>query len=800
MRLIQSGPRDAKIVAVGEAPGPREDQEGYPFIGGSGSELDRMFNNVSILRSECFMTNVCHTRPPKNDFSWFLRPKPKLEYIQGLIQLKADLEEIRPNLVIALGAQPLRALTNRVGIDKWRGSILECTLVKGLKVIATYHPAYILRVYDYKAVAEIDLARCLEESKFPEIILPECDIIIDPDTAARAILAGEMAAAEWLSIDIECFDTSAGWKLACVGFSDRPDRALVLPARDDTMPIIQFLCASPAKKVFQNGYGFDVPVLGENGIEVRNYGWDTMIGMHVRFIECAASDEETTILTGRKKPTQPAFRKGLAFQTSIWTKEPRYKDDGKLWKETQDLDMFRRYNGKDAARTGEIRDRQEEELIEFGVLPVFEREMALIEPLAAMTRRGIPVDAAVKTRLIKKYRDEIENLQKFLDSGAGQPINVKSNPDMRWLLFDKLGLPVIKRSDKTSVPSADKTVINTLAEKHPHPLLMTILEIRERRDLLERYLEIAIDADGRMRCHWDPTGSRTARLASRVTIHGTGTNLQNQPPELRQMYVPEPGKVMWSVDYSQAEIRVVAWLARCEALIELFNDPTRDVHKENATRFYNIPVELITFAQRYTCKRIVHGSDYGMQFFKCWQVINNDYRDTGIRVSIEEVRLIQEAYFMLYPEIKNNYWEDVRRELRETLTLVTPYPFERKREFFGRWDEKFLNEGYAYKPQSTVGEMTNTAMTKVHHTLPEAELFVNGHDSLIGQCDPSDAIETVEAVQECMRIPLTIHGRELIIPTDVEVGYNWGKRTAKPDGTIENPRGLRPLSEWLEST
>jgi len=793
VRLIQIGPRNAKIVAVGEAPGRKEAQTGIPFVGGSGDLLNRVLNNVELLRDDIFITNVCHEQPPGNQFGWFLKPKIRPQFLQGVIQLKTDLEAIKPNVVVAFGAQALRVLTGKAQIAKWRGSILESNLVKGLKVIGTWHPAFVLRDnYDYKAIIEFDMARVKEESLTPEINLPQREILIDPSSAVKHKVAAEMAASEWLSIDIECFDTNEGWRLACVGFSHRPDCALVLPCDSkENMLMIGMLCGGPARKIFQNGFNFDIPVLLQHNIRVTNYGWDTMCGMHALYPECASSEEETQILTGKKKLRQPALRKGLAFQTSIFTKEPYYKDDGKLWHETGDLEQFWLYNGKDAAVTREIQLRQEEDLKEIGAESVLKHEMAMTGALMAMTARGIPIDKKVHLELKEKYTEEIINLQNFLDAGAGTPINVKSNPNIAWLLFEKLGLPVIKRSEKTKKPSADKDVLNTLAEKYNNPLLQTILEIRERRDLIERYLDVAYDDDGRMRCAWDPTGTRTGRLASRVSIHGTGTNLQNQPPALRRMFIPDPGKVMWSIDYSQAEARVVAWLARCESLIELFNDPTRDVHKENAARFYDIPVEVVTFLQRYVAKRTVHASNYGMEWFTFWRTVNNDYRDTGIRITQREARRGQEMYFGMYPEIKSVFWKEVQDELRHSLKLVSA--LGRPRIFYGRWSDKFLNEAYSYNPQSTVGDLTNMAMVKVHEQVPETELFVNGHDSLIGQCFLKDLYEVTSKVQELMRIPLTIHGRELIIPTDVEVGYNWGK------ATDDNPRGLMSIEDWKKA-
>lgn len=811
MKLIQSGPRDARVVLVGEAPGANEEKEGRPFIGGSGELLDRMLSGVGIIRSQCFVTNVCHIRPPANEFEWFLKKANQLPLMQGILQLKKDIETIKPNLVIAFGAQPLRFLTNKMSIEKWRGSILESTLVPGVKTIGTYHPAYALRVWDYKAVIELDLARCAKQMEFPEVIRPQREYFLDPDFETRMKLFQEMYHAPWLSVDIECVESSPGvWELSCVGFSDRPDRAMVIPVRGpDDRAFVGSLCTCPAEKIFQNG-PFDVTVLGQNGIRVTGYGepgpagyhrplgWDTMLGHHSIYTECAG-DDEVSILTRKSgsKKKSAAIMKGLAFQTSIYTEEPFYKDDGKLWKETGDIKTFWLYNGRDAAVTHECKDVQVKEIADFGVQQVMDHEMSLLRPLMSMTNRGILIDKVAHGKLKAKYEGEITNLQNFLEGQVGGLANAKSPKQMQDLLYNRLGLPVQTKRG-TGRPTADKDAINALAAKYPHPVLMSILEIRERRDLVERYLNTAYDADGRMRCSFDITGTRGGRLSSRASIFGSGTNLQNQPEEIRGMYVPDPGKVFVYRDYSQAEARVVAYISRATGLIELFEDPTRDVHKENASRIFGIKVEEVSEEQRYNAKRGVHAFNYGMEDDQFVRVVNQAFRDTGFRMNHSTARRIREGYFMLYPEIKENFWKGVERELRQSRTLVNA--FGRKRIFFGRWDEKLLRDAYSYKPQATVGDLCCKALVRCYYEIElgrpdlQAELLLNVHDSLLMQCPIEHAEEVARLMGECMAIPVTIEGSTFLIPTDSKVGFNWANRPKKNPET--NPNGLVDLNKF----
>lgn len=808
-RLIQSGPRNAKILLCGEAPDETERITGKPFVGGAGELLNRMLDRCGIARSQCFVTNVTHVQPPKNDFAWFKKPANQVHYIKGVLQLKADILDIKPNVVVALGGQALKALTNKDSIEKWRGSILESALVKGVKVIGTYRPAYVLRVYDYKAVVEFDLRRVASESLTPNIVLPFRDHVLHPSTRTRDRLIEEMCNAEWLAIDIECWQTDGGkWRLACVGFSDRGSRSLVIHNDGpESLLAIRQLCACPAKKVYQNG-SFDVTVLADEGIETTNFAWDTMLAHHALYPECASGSDELSEQSGKKRKS--ALAKGLAFQASIYTREPYYKDDGKLWRETNDLKTFWLYNGRDAAVTREIRDVQESEINQFNVPQVFARRTALVEPTLAATRRGIRIDLSVRDSLTSSIETEINNLQKFLDSAAGAPINVKSPPQVRALIYDKLGLPT-KYKRGTSTVTSDKDALIELGEKYNNPVLHTILKIRERRDLIERYLTATVDVDGRMRCSFDITGTRTGRLSSRASIYGSGTNLQNIPARrsigeaIRRMFLADEGKVLLVRDYSQAEVWIVAALAECERLWKLLNDPARDIHRETACGIFGKALEAVTDAERYLAKRTVHSSNYGVGGKHLADKVNEDAEVTGIRITPHKGDQLINGYFMLYPEIKEVFWREVEKELRYSLTLTTPLGM--KRTFYGRPDyasqSKFLREAYSFIPQSTVGELGGMAWVNCYHQIekgmPETgtQILLNIHDAIMAQCDTAHVETVANAMAHAMSIELNVKSKTFTIPTDIKVGLNWGKANEN------NPNGLREWNKggkkWYES-
>lgn len=797
MTLYQEGPRNAKVVIVGEAPGNQEVASGRPFVGGAGQILDSILDRTGFSRSEIFITNVCHVQPPNNDFAWFYKKANQAEFLTGVLQLKRDLEEIRPNLVITLGANPLKIITGKGPISNWRGSVVESVLPKGLKVIGTYHPAFILRSWDYKVVAEMDFKKARGQVDFPEIRRRPRNFLLNPDPTTRAEVGRVMYEAEWLSVDIECTEQADGtWRLSCVGFADSPERELTVAINSKSdLEFVKWLCGSPNKKVLQNGT-FDSIVLAQSGVEIVNFAWDTMIAQHTLYPECASSSDEMTMLTGKGKKRQAAIQKGLGFLTSMYTDIPYYKDDGKVSAQAGDIEGFWRYNGLDCMSTFEIREGQERDLAQFGVRQVFEHAMSLVQPLRRATERGIRIDTTNRQRLRDNVEGEITRLQGFLDTASGLPVNVKSNKQVTELLYDKLQLPV--QYGDSGGRTADADAIAKLAERSSNPILHSIIQIRERRDIIERYLDCKIDSDGRMRCSFDITGTRSARLSSRASIFGSGTNLQNQPEFVRETFIADPGCVFLYPDYSQAEARVVAYLAEEHALISLFEDPTRDVHRENASNIFGKHLGEITTDERYLAKRGVHAANYMQGPDGLVIVVNGDYDKTKLRINRQRAAAIIDGYFATYPNIKSVFWAEVEQNLRRYRVLTTP--FGRKRTFYGRMDSggKLLREAISYIPQSTIGDLCNKAVVQISNDEKlrglGGKFLLAVHDSILVQVPESNAIEAAARVRELMDIPVMIKGREMRVPTDCQIGYNWGHATEK------NPRGLVKLSKWPVSS
>jgi DNA polymerase len=339
VRVDGVGPLDADIWCIGEAPGKDEVLKGEPFIGSSGNLLTRFLERNGKARNEVRFDNLCKFRPVQNKFANLIGSQ---QLADGIEELTDYLDRFRPNVVVALGGWPLYHLTSKTssrgkaggGILQWRGSVLPCTMVEGLKVCASVHPSYILRTWKFHPVFNFDIQRAVRESTFAKIRYPVYESYIDPPKDLLYKLAEEMSEAEWLSCDIETFGT----RLGCVGFADSAQRGLCLTYNNIVgWDVAQELLMARPKKIFQFGT-FDVNWLHHHyGWEVRNIGWDTYVA--------------TANL-------MPEFKRGLDFLTSVYTDLPYYKDEGKMvhktWREGRDFDDLNQlweYNIKDVIAT-----------------------------------------------------------------------------------------------------------------------------------------------------------------------------------------------------------------------------------------------------------------------------------------------------------------------------------------------------------------------------------------------------------------------------------------------------------------
>jgi len=365
------GSPNAKLWLIGEAPGTQESLKGVPFVGGAGMVLDGILAKVGIERSKCYIDNVIQYQPKANDFSpYYLdksRTKPTQELIEAHTKLCLAVKTYKPNLVVALGSEPLYALTGKHGIMDWRGSVLSCN---GVKVIPTIHPAAVMRQYEFHPIAVMDFHKIKEESAFPEIRTAyQDDFKVSPSFETILFFLKEvLPKKEYLAFDIE---TNPEQKIIlCIGFAWSDHEAICIPfcygesafwTLEEEFEIIKALRdlfhLSGIKFIAQNAQYDMTWVADVWGIKTTLW-LDTMIAFHCCY---------------------PELKKSLAFLTSIYTKRPFYKNP------EQTPLAFWTYNCLDCVVTFECAFKIVDELKDFGTYDFYmNHSNMLVSPLMEM--------------------------------------------------------------------------------------------------------------------------------------------------------------------------------------------------------------------------------------------------------------------------------------------------------------------------------------------------------------------------------------------------------------------------------
>lgn len=323
-RLIPNSP----IFFVGEAPGAQEEEEGRPFAGAAGRELRSMCNAVGIDLDSCSIGNVFSIRPPSNDVLFFFdgehgdTPFPSLErgrylnkkWMEEIDRLKAEIASVRPNVIVALGRTPLLALQSLSGIGANRGVVGFSTLLPGIKTLATYHPAAILRQWSLRIIALADLQKAARESASAELSHDVSTIWINPTLADLHVFEAKwMGNSPLISADIET-DMARGL-IRCVGFAPSEHIAISVPFTKNGGHYWRTPEEEAAawywvrhvledyKILFQNG-GFDSIWLIYGGCPPKGYCEDTMLLHHALY---------------------PELKKDLGFMGSIYANRPAWK-------------------------------------------------------------------------------------------------------------------------------------------------------------------------------------------------------------------------------------------------------------------------------------------------------------------------------------------------------------------------------------------------------------------------------------------------------------------------------------------
>jgi DNA polymerase-1 len=379
----------------------------------------------------------------------------------------------------------------------------------------------------------------------------------------------------------------------------------------------------------------------------------------------------------------------------------------------------------------ELADREETSLFE-------EFELPLVPVLARMEHAGIAVDRAYLEDMGADLRVKLSELDARIQELAGEPFNVNSTDQLRAILFDKLGLPVIKKTS-TGKPSTDASVL----KKMDHPLVEALLEYREYEKLRSTYVDgylPLIEPDGRIRTRFNQMAATTGRLSS------DRPNLQNIPVRsesgrtIRRAFIAGEGAQFLVADYSQIELRVLAHMSGDPFLVDAFRAGS-DIHTATAARVWGLEESEVTGDQRRTAKMINFGLLYGMEAFGLADRLG---------ISRGEAQEHMDAYFSQFIKVKE-YMSSVvtlARNQGYTTTL-----FGRRRYLPELKSDNFrirqMGERMALNApvQGTAADIIKKAMidldSSLRHEGLASTLILQIHDELILEC-PDDELEVAE--------------------------------------------------------
>ncbi|MCZ6456030.1 MAG: DNA polymerase I [Actinobacteria bacterium] len=424
-----------------------------------------------------------------------------------------------------------------------------------------------------------------------------------------------------------------------------------------------------------------------------------------------------------------------------------------------DMDL----EGRRVEAVRRLADQLGKELFERDEADLFiDFELPLVPVLARMEHAGIGVDRAYLEQMGKDLRSRIAKLESKIHQLAGEAFNVNSTDQLRTILFDKLGLPISKKTS-TGKPSTDASVLKKL----DHPLVDALLEYRELEKLRSTYVDgylPLIDPDGRIRTRFNQMAAATGRLSS------DSPNLQNIPvrsesgKDIRRAFIAGEGNLFLVADYSQIELRVLAHMSADPFLTEAFQSGL-DIHTATAARVWDVPTEEVSTQQRRTAKMINFGLLYGMEAFGLADRLG---------ISREEAQEHVDAYFSQFHHVKEYMASMVTAARNDGYTTTL---FGRRRYLPELKSDNFrirqMGERMALNApvQGSAADIIKKAMIDLDSAIRAermaSTMLLQIHDELIIEVPEDESVPAEKLVVETME---GVAG--LDVPLKVDVG--WG--------------------------
>jgi len=409
----------------------------------------------------------------------------------------------------------------------------------------------------------------------------------------------------------------------------------------------------------------------------------------------------------------------------------------------------------------------QQELEQQGMQDLYEKiEFPLCSVLYKMEKAGVAIDEKQLEQFGEMLSQRIDACEKLIFECAGEPFNINSTKQLGELLFERLGLPPVKKTKTGYSTNAD--VLEKL--KNKHPIIPAIMDYRMLTKLKSTYadgLMKVICPDGRIRTTFQNLVTATGRLSS------TEPNLQNIPvrtdlgAEIRKMFIPKPGCVLVDADYSQIELRVLAHIAGDTRMQEAFKTGM-DIHAVTASQVFGVAPEDVTALQRRHAKAVNFGIVYGISEFSLAE---------DIGVSRYEAKNYIDSYLANYQGVRT-YMKNVVGQARDC--GYTQTMFGRRRYIPDLKSANFNIRSGAERIalntpiQGTAADLIKLAMIRVDNALneqfPEAKLLLQVHDELIVECPEDIAPQVAQLISQVME---QVAQLDVPLVAEAKIGKSW---------------------------
>ena len=569
---------------------------------------------------------------------------------------------------------------------------------------------------------------------------------------------------EILSLDTETTSTNAiEAELVGLSFAVEENKAFYVPVpakREEALRIVNiFKPLYEDEKILKVGQNikYDLEVLANYGVNLAGKMFDTMIAHYV---------------------IQPELYHNMDYLAEIYLKYKTIHIDeligpkGKGQKNMRDLspEQVYEYAAEDADVTLKLKNILEKELKTNGVEHLFyDIEMPLMPVLASMEMNGVRLDTASLKETSDVLTARMKSIEHKIYELAGEEFNIASPKQVGEILFDKLKIVEKAKKTKTGQYVTNEEVLQGL--KHKHEIVENILEHRGLKKLLGTYVNalpsLINPRTGHIHTSFNQTVTSTGRLSS------SDPNLQNIPvrgedgKEIRKAFIPEPGCLFFSADYSQIELRVMAHLSDDENMIEAFREGY-DIHAATAAKIYKENIDDVTRDQRTKAKRANFGIIYGITVFGLAERLD---------ISRDEAKQLIDGYFETFPKVKE-YMEKAKETAQQKEYVETL--FKRKRYLKDINSGNATVRGFAERNainapiQGTAADIIKVAMINIYNRFKlegiRSKMILQVHDELNFSVFPEEKEKVEKIVLEEMQGAFSM---KVPLVADCGWGKNW---------------------------